>query len=82
MRNRVVGLIPTGRYPNAVSVSRDGGMVYVLNGKSNAGPNPGACRATSSIATGAQSPCIAANQYVLQQTKAGFLSLPMPSGGE
>ena len=82
VRNRVVGLIPTGRYPNAVSVSRDGGMVYVLNGKSNAGPNPGACRATSSIATGAQSPCIAANQYVLQQTKAGFLSLPMPSGGE
>ena len=82
VRNRVVGLIPTGRYPNAVSVSRDGGMVYVLNGKSNAGPNPGACRATNSIAPGAQNACNAANQYVWQQTKAGFLSLPMPTGGE
>jgi DNA-binding beta-propeller fold protein YncE len=82
VRNRVVGLIPTGRYPNSVSLSRDGSRVYVVNGKSNAGPNPGACRNTSATAPGAQNGCNAANQYVLQQTKAGFLSMPMPSGAE
>jgi YVTN family beta-propeller protein len=82
VRNRVVGLIPTGRYPNSVSLSRDGSRVYVVNGKSNAGPNPGACRDSNSIAAGSQNSCNAANQYVLQQTKAGFLSMPMPSGAE
>ena len=81
-RNRVVGLIPTGRYPNSVSLSRDGSVVYVVNGKSSAGPNPAACRANNSIAAGSQTACNAANQYVLQQTKAGFLSMPMPTGGE
>ena len=82
VRNRVVGLIPTGRYPNSVSLSQDGAMLYVVNGKSNAGPNPGACRANSATAPGSQTACNAANQYGLQQTKAGFLSLPMPSGAE
>lgn len=82
VRNRVVGLIPTGRYPNSVSLSRDGSRVYVVNGKSNAGPNPAACRANNSIAAGSQTACNAANQYVWQQTKAGFLSMPMPTGGE
>ena len=38
--SHVVGLIPTGWYPNAVAVSTDGTMLYVVNGKSNAGPNP------------------------------------------
>ena len=82
VRNRVVGLIPTGRYPNSVSLSRDGSMMYVVNGKSNAGPNPAACRANNSIAAGSQTACNAANQYVWQQTKAGFLSMPMPTAGE
>ena len=82
VRNRVVGLIPTGRYPNSVSLSRDGARVYVVNGKSNAGPNPAACRDSNSIAAGSQNNCNAANQYVWQQTKAGFLSMPMPSGAE
>ena len=39
--SRVVGLIPTGWYPNSVSFSGDGNTVYVVNGKSPTGPNPG-----------------------------------------
>src|SRR5260370_17628932 len=31
--SRVVGLIPTGWYPNSISVSADGGLLYVVNGK-------------------------------------------------
>jgi DNA-binding beta-propeller fold protein YncE len=80
--SRVIGLIPTGWYPNSISISGDGAKLYVVNGKSNAGPNPGACRNTSSIAPGSQTQCNAANQYVWQLTKAGFLTMPMPDGAE
>lgn len=81
-KSKVVGLIPTGWYPSAVSVSRDGGMLYVVNGKSNAGPNRGACRDTLSIASGSLNACNGRNQYVWQLHKAGFLALPMPSAKE
>lgn len=80
--SRVIGLIPTGSYPNSVSVSKDGAWLYVVNGKSNAGPNPEGCRDTSSIAAGALDNCRASNQYIWQLTKAGFLALPMPSGAQ
>jgi YVTN family beta-propeller protein len=39
--DQVVGLIPTGWYPNSVSFSGDGKWVYVVNGKSPTGSNPG-----------------------------------------
>lgn len=81
-KSRAIGLIPTGWYPNSVSLSRDGSQLYVVNGKSNAGPNPGACRDTTSIAPGSLTNCIGNNQYVWQLTKAGFLSMPMPSAKE
>lgn len=80
--SRVLGLIPTGWYPNSVSLSQDGSMLYVVNGKSNAGPNPGACRDTWSIAPGSLNPCRGRNEYVWQLTKAGFLALPLPSTQE
>ena len=46
--DQVVGLIPTGWYPNSVSFgptvnSPNGNWVYVVNGKSPTGPNPGSC---------------------------------------
>ncbi len=41
--SQVVGLIPTGWYPNSVSFSGDGDSVYVVTGKSPTGPNPGFC---------------------------------------
>jgi len=69
-----IGLIPTGWYPNSVSVSRDGSILYIVNGKSNAGPNPNAC------SEGASTPnCGSSNEYVWQLTKAGFLTVPVPS---
>jgi DNA-binding beta-propeller fold protein YncE len=79
---RVTGLIPTGYYPNAVSVSADGSRLFVVNGMSNTGPNPEACRDTVSIAPGSLSGCSAANQYSWQLTKAGFLTVPLPRQDE
>jgi YVTN family beta-propeller protein len=80
-RSELKGLIPTGWYPNTVSVSSDGSMLYVVNGKSNAGPNPQNCRDAASLQPGgSQAACSATNQYVWQLTKAGFLTLPVPRG--
>ena len=41
LQPKVVGLIPTTFYPNSVAVSGDGQRLYVVNGKSLTGPNPG-----------------------------------------
>jgi YVTN family beta-propeller protein len=65
----VVGLIPTGWYPTSVATSADGKMLYIINSKSNTGPNP-------------QETVAAANQYVWQLTKAGFLTMPAPRGDD
>jgi DNA-binding beta-propeller fold protein YncE len=47
--SETVGLIPTGWYPNSVSVSGDGRTLYIVNGKSDTGPNPGACDSPKSL---------------------------------
>jgi DNA-binding beta-propeller fold protein YncE len=80
--SEVVGLIPTGWYPTGVAMSADGRHIYAVNGKSNAGPNPKACRNNLSIAKDAKAACTAQNQYVWQLEKAGFLTLPTPSPAE
>lgn len=83
---QVVGLIPTGWYPNSVSFGADGRspdgkspMVYAVNGKSPTGPNPGWCY-------GAGPPthpnCWEANQYNPQLIKAGLQSFPLPDMGQ
>ncbi|MDD5581170.1 MAG: alkaline phosphatase family protein [Methylobacter sp.] len=76
-RSQVVGLIPTGWYPSAVTMN--GRMLYIINAKGNAGPNPDGCRDTLSIAPGSLNTCNASTQYVWQLEKAGFLSLPLPN---
>jgi len=76
---RVVGLIPTGWYPNAVSLSGDGGRLYVVNGKSPTGPNPGWGYAYGPPTRKAN---YEANQYNPQQTKAGFQSFPRPGADQ
>jgi len=76
----VAGLIPTGWYPNSVSISADGQMLYIVNGKSNAGPNPKACR--NNMATEGPRPCAAEQQFVYQLEKGGLLSLPRPGSAE
>jgi DNA-binding beta-propeller fold protein YncE len=75
----VVGMIPTGWYPTAVAVRPDGRRIFVVNGKSNAGPNPRACRNDLAIVPAHDFSCRASNQYVWQREKAGFLTLPPPS---
>ena len=75
----VVGLIPTGWYPTAVAVRRDGRQIYVVNGKSNTGPVPLTCRTNLETTKESQYACQAANQYVWQKEKAGFLTLPPPT---
>jgi len=77
----VVGMIPTGWYPTAIAVRPDGRRIFAVNGKSNTGPNPGACRDTLSIDPHGKDACQASNQYVWQLEKAGFLTLPPPTPG-
>ena len=80
-KSEILGLIPTGWYPNSASLSVDGSKLYVVNGKSNAGPNPQGCRNAASVKPGGnETACRAANQYMWQLTKAGFLTLPVPHG--
>jgi DNA-binding beta-propeller fold protein YncE len=79
------GLIPTGWYPHAVSAT--GRALYIVNGKSDAGPNGNAC-STSDHAlkgfkfpagnTARQNDCYGANRYVLQLEKSGLLAMPIP----
>jgi DNA-binding beta-propeller fold protein YncE len=76
---RTVGLMPTGWYPTGVAASRDGRWIYTVNGKSLPGPNPGNCRDNLSTDRKSDSACLAANQYVWQLQKAGFLTMPTPT---
>src|SRR5262249_45053028 len=77
-RSLGVGLIPPGWSPNAVSLNRTGSLLYIVNGKSNAGPTPAGCTDTTAVTTGNFGPCSAANQYIWQLTKAGFSVIPLP----
>ncbi len=38
---RTIGLIPTAYDPTDIAFSADGGWMYIINGKSDTGPNPG-----------------------------------------
>jgi YVTN family beta-propeller protein len=75
---QVTGLIPTGYWPNSVSVSADGRMLYIVNGKSIPGPDVRWCAANDYNAA-RQAHCNSSNDYILQLSKGGFLSLPTPS---
>jgi DNA-binding beta-propeller fold protein YncE len=84
----VTGLIPTGWQPNSVNISPDNSTLYVVNGKSNPGPNPLNCRYIGpnnggNYGSGCVNPSEqngSGNQYAFQNTKAGFLVLPVPTG--
>jgi YVTN family beta-propeller protein len=62
----VSGLVPTAWYPHAVSLSSDGTMMYIANGKIDPGSNP-------------DYEVAGANQYVLQLEGGGLLTLPVPA---
>jgi YVTN family beta-propeller protein len=77
----VLGLIPTGWYPNSVTFSGDGKYVYVVNGKSPTKPNPGFCYG-GVIPSLPAAGCNASNEYNLQLIKAGLKSFPLPGPSE
>jgi YVTN family beta-propeller protein len=77
----VTGLIPTGWYPSSVSLSANGQYMYVVNGKSPTGPNPGYCHGDV-IPGKSAAVCNASNEYNLQLIKAGFQSFPVPGPGQ
>ena len=84
--DQVVGLIPTGWYPNSVSFgptvnSPNGNWVYVVNGKSPTGPNPAMCYSAAPPPgqAGAHTNCTWSQAYNPQLVKAGFQSFPQPT---
>jgi DNA-binding beta-propeller fold protein YncE len=72
----VAGLIPTGWYPNSVSISSDGTWAYVVNSKSPTGANPNWCYF---FGPPGYPTCAPTNQYNPELTKAGLQSFPIPS---
>jgi DNA-binding beta-propeller fold protein YncE len=77
--HRVAALIPTGWYPNSISAAGD--RLYVVNGRSAIGPNPLGC-SHARVRRSESIKCRAGNHYILQLSKAGFLSLPLPDASD
>jgi len=85
--NTVAGLIPTAYDPHDVTFSADGSWMYVINGKSSTGPNPGHLygptdRLTSfTYPNGNAAAAVAArasNQYQFQLERATLVSAQVP----
>jgi YVTN family beta-propeller protein len=85
---RVAGLIPTAYEPHDITFSADGSWMYIINGKSITGPNPGhLASATASITSitypggnaAAAAAARASNQYQFQLERASLVSAPVPS---
>jgi YVTN family beta-propeller protein len=77
----VVGLIPTGWYPNSVAFNKNGKNVYVVNGKSPTRANPLNCKG-GIVPSLPAATCSGANEYDLQLIKAGLQFFPTPSVAE
>ncbi|MDP9090701.1 MAG: hypothetical protein M3O26_18435 [Pseudomonadota bacterium] len=87
--HRVVGLIPTAYEPHDITFSADGGWMYIVNGKSATGPNPGHLYGNTALLTSITYPggntaaaaaARASNQYQFQLERASLVSAPVPSG--
>jgi len=76
---QLTALIPTAWYPTAVSLSQDQSTLYVVNGKSVPGPNPGACINSLQGYTGA---CESQNQYIYQIMQASLATIPIPEADD
>ncbi len=76
----VSGLIPTGWYPNAVSISRNNRLLYIVNAKSMPGPNPDlhAPLKTGGATRPGPDVILSHNSYILQLEKAGLQTVPIP----
>jgi YVTN family beta-propeller protein len=83
----VTGLIPTAYEPHDITFSADGSQMYIINGKSDTGPNPGhlygnTARLTSITYPGGNAAAAAAatasNGYQFQLERASLVSAPTP----
>ena len=89
--NTVTGLIPTAFSPKDITFSTDGSWMYIINGKSSTGPNPGHLMGnTASITTkiypggnaAAAAAATASNQYQFQLEHATLVSAQVPAGAD
>lgn len=78
--DHVVGLIPTGWYPNSVNIVSGAGSgapyVYVVNQKSPTGANPHWCYGGWGPPNSPN--CYPSNEYIPELPKAGLQSFPKP----
>ncbi|HZU85111.1 MAG TPA: hypothetical protein VE987_19400, partial [Polyangiaceae bacterium] len=88
---QVSGLIPTAYEPHDVTFSADGTWMYIVNGKSVTGPNPGHLAGSTAEITSITYPggnaaaaaaARAANQYQFQLERASLVSAPVPGAEE
>lgn len=75
---RVVGRIPVGWYPTSVTPSLDGSHLFVINEKSNAGPNPDQTYYSWNTPYGIALDRTGRNSYTWEAEKAGLVSMPTP----
>ncbi len=89
--NTVTGLIPTAYEPHDISFSPDGSWMYIINGKSDQGPNPrylysNTPRLTTITYPGGNTAAVvaagSANQYQFQLERAQLTSAKVPSAAE
>jgi YVTN family beta-propeller protein len=74
----VAGLVPTGYYPSAVSVSRDGRWLYVANARGVQGPNPHGPWSDEALARREPYSSRGGNEHALQLAHGGLLAFPVP----
>ena len=89
--NTVTGLIPTAYAPKDITFSADGSWMYIVNGKSDTGPNPGHLMGNTALITHLQYPggnqaaaaaATATNQYQFQLEHATLVSAQVPSSSD
>ena len=89
--NQVSGLIPTAYEPHDITFSADGTWMYIVNGKSVTGPNPGHLSSNTAAITSITYPggnaaaaanARASNQYQFQLERASLVSAAVPTASE
>jgi len=84
--HKVKALIPTAYEPRDITFSADGSWMYIINGKSVTGPNPGnPASESASILTPSQLAALlasAGNQYQFRLERSSLIAAPVPGNGE
>jgi len=87
----VTGLIPTAYAPKDITLSADGTWIYIINGKSDQGPNPGHLMGNTALITNITYPsgnaaaavaARASNKYQFQLEHATLVSAQVPSSAD